>query len=547
MTHKRQMNRRDFFQNVSAGAAGMAFAGVLSTLKISDSAYAKANPLIEFAKGPSDRPLDVQIAVKPIFSPLIHSDVWEGPCRASAEKPEKERAAGRERMKNTMDSLKADLNPDFRLLEPVIMEYSEDFWIRPDELAKLEPDMDEVDVYLIGYLGMPNYTATVIAETFKKPIAFVGGPGGGFVTADAVACLKAKGLEGYAALDVQELNQILSLLRTRKVFQQTNILIITDRGLPPIPVRSDIDVSVIKDKFGIGSHFVSYREFANEMDEVIEKKDWRGKAEHRAEQLIKNAEETHIEKQYVKRSFEFYYAVKKLMQKYDCNAFTVECFELCASRLAEKYKITPCLVHTLFKDEGIASACEADLNALLSMRLLMSVANKSSFMGNPHSILKDQISMNHSVPGIKMAGYDKPDLPYELRHFVKSGWGTKVMIDFTKLDEKTVTLARIDPLGKKIYLAKGEIVGCTGFRKGDMLAALKRANINIDPRREKFLKDNQSLIGCSLTAHIKVPDARESMRKLNEFGSHLSMVYGDYTREINELADMLCLEVVYAT
>jgi hypothetical protein len=36
------------------------------------------------------------------------------------------------------------------------------------------------------------------------------------------------------------------------------------------------------------------------------------------------------------------------------------------------------------------------------------------------------------------------------------------------------------------------------------------------------------------------------MRKLREFGSHLAMVYGDHPGEINELADMLGFEVVYA-
>lgn len=54
---------------------------------------------------------------------------------------------------------------------------------------------------------------------------------------------------------------------------------------------------------------------------------------------------------------------------------------------------------------------------------------------------RDQLVVNHSVPGIKMAGYDKPDLPYHLRHFVESGWGTKAMIDFMRFEEKTVTLA----------------------------------------------------------------------------------------------------------
>ena len=308
-----------------------------------------------------------------------------------------------------------------------------------------------------------------------------------------------------------------------------------------------MDVNMLKDKFGIGSHFVSYREFANEMDKVIGSKEWGAKAEDRAGQLINNAEQTHIDKQYVKRSFEFYYAVKNMMQKYGCNAFTVECFELCASRLAEKYKITPCLVHTLLKDEGIASACEADLNALLAMRLLMSVSKKSSFMGNPVAASEDRIYLYHSVPGIKMAGYDKPDLPYDLRHFVESRWGTKVMIDFTKLDERTVTLARFDPFGTKIYLAKGEIVDCTGYRKGVLSATRQKEEIS--PWLAEWLLENDkaNLIGCTLAAHIKVSDAGESMRKLREFGSHLAMVYGDHTGEINELADMLGFEVVYAT
>ena len=94
-----------------------------------------------------------------------------------------------------------------------------------------------------------------------------------------------------------------------------------------------MDVNMLEDKFGIGSHFVSYREFSNEMDEVIESSKWSEKAEGRVEQLIQNAKETHIDKKYVKRSFEFYYAVKNLMQKYGCNAFTVECFDLCASNM----------------------------------------------------------------------------------------------------------------------------------------------------------------------------------------------------------------------
>jgi hypothetical protein len=528
------MRRRDFLGGIGLGAAG--------TLMAANPVNAESNtPRIEFAKGPSDRPLDTRIVVQPVFSPIFHSNVWEGPCRPAAgnkpnqnntgdisldvsslwamaegKTPEQEKADARENIGKFVDRIKENVGSDVSVLEPVQMEYSEDFLIRPEQLAKLERDRDRVDAYLFQgtLLAFP---ATLIAETLKKPVVL----GGGFGARDAVAYMKSRGLEGHAVY-IRELQPLLSLLKARKVLQQTSILIITDIGLPPLPVRSCMDVNMLKDKFGIGSHFISYREFANEMDKVLKSKEYGEKAENRAAELIKNAQETHIDKQHVKRSFEFYYAVKNLMQKHSCNAFTIECFELCASRLADKYQITPCLVHTLLKDEGLASACEADLNALLAMRVLMSLSNKSSFMGNPIPLFKEQLVLNHSVPGIKMAGYDKPDMPYHLRHFVESGWGTKAMIDFAQPAEKTVTLARFDPLGTKIYLAKGEVVACTGFNKG-------------------------TLIGCSLAAHIKVPDSRECLKKLDDFGSHLSMVYGDYTSQIHDLADMMGLSVVNAT
>ena len=543
----KNFTRRQFMGTVGLGAAGYTL--------LANTASARPKKRTEFAKGPSESPNDVQLAIKPVFSPIIHSDIWEGPCRPSAGRrqnqgnveaanierapywsladgmsPEQEIAGAQETMRLLPGLLNVIPNPEYKMLDPVMVKYSEDFRIRPEELAKLEPDRDKTDVYLVVGSNTYNHTATVIGETFKKPVVIMGP---GTVNPDASAYLKARGLEGYSVfIDFQELNHLALLLKTRKVFQQTSILTVTNRDLPPVPVQSCIcDLDMLKDRFGIKVHFVPYLEFADEMDRVINSKEWSGKALERAEQLIQNAEETHIDKQHVKRSFEFYYAVKNLMQKHGCNAFTVECFELCASRLAEKYQIAPCLVHTLLKDEGIASACEGDFNALLAMRLLMSVSNKSSFMGNPwasadmynyYTVSKDRFVINHSVPGIKMAGYNKPDSPYHLRHFVESGWGTKAMVDFTQFEEKTVTLTRINPLATKIYLAKGEVVDCTGFNTGN-------------------------LIGCSLAVYIKVPDTRSTLQKLDEFGSHLSMVYGDYTQEIRVLADMMDMEVVYAT
>ena len=42
-----------------------------------------------------------------------------------------------------------------------------------------------------------------------------------------------------------------------------------------------------------------------------------------------------------------------MMERYDCNAFTTPCKELCASRLPQRYKFVPCMTHSLNKDDRI--------------------------------------------------------------------------------------------------------------------------------------------------------------------------------------------------
>ncbi len=83
------------------------------------------------------------------------------------------------------------------------------------------------------------------------------------------------------------------------------------------------------------------------------------------------------------------------------------------------------------------------------------------------------------------------------------------MIDFTKLEEKTATLARFNQFGTTIYLAKGAIVDCTGYRKGVLSANQKKEDMNPALVESLLESDNANLIGYTLAAHIKVPDAGE--------------------------------------
>ena len=270
----KNFSRREFMGTVGLGAAGYTL--------LSNTASARPKNRTEFAKGPSERPNDVQLAIKPVFSPIIHSDIWEGPCRpstgtkqnqgnaeaannerspfwslAEGRTPQQELADAQQTMKVLPSLLNSIPNPEYKMLEPVMIKYSEDFLIRPEELAKLDPDMDKTDVFLVVGSNTYNNTATVIGETFKKPVVIMGP---GTVNPDASAYLKARGLEGYSVfIDFQELNHLALLLKTRKVFQQTSILSVTKRDLPPVPIRSCIwDLDMLKDRFDYPAGRSSY-------------------------------------------------------------------------------------------------------------------------------------------------------------------------------------------------------------------------------------------------------------------------------------------------
>ena len=275
----------------------------------------------------------------------------------------------------------------------------------------------------------------------------------------------------------------------------------------------------LENRFGIKVVRISYDELAEEMDRMLASESEMDTARRLAIQLINGADKAYLEDKYVARSMLFYNTIGNLMRKHRCNAFTIECFEFCTSKLPDKWQITPCVIHTLFKDQNIASACEADLGALLSMRLLMSISKKSTHLGNMFLREPNMLVINHSAPGIKMNGFNESGLPYQLGRFVESGWGTKVVVDFMNNTGKRVTVARMNPTATKLLLLRGELIGSNGWGK-----------------------DN---LGCSVEAHIKPVDSGDSavfVRKQKDYGNHLIWTYGDYADEMVQLCDMLGIE-----
>lgn len=176
------------------------------------------------------------------------------------------------------------------------------------------------------------------------------------------------------------------------------------------------------------------------------------------------------------------------------------------------------MTHALLKDSGCPAACEKDINALLAMMVEMYLSEKAPYMGNPTvNVEENTLSIMHSDAGLKMKGFYEANSPYEIKTFTKSGFGATFRYDFNKDKGEVVTIARFDPTATKVLITKGTIKSGSELFKG---------------------------IRCAQSVEISIPDGRELMRKQMNFGHHLTMVFGDCTQEIIDLAEIMHFDVV---
>lgn len=476
------------------------------------------------------RAMDVKINVKPIFSNVVHTAVWEGPCRVGTEEelsPQYESRVGREQCKEWVSQLQQNLAPCAHMLEPAYIEYSESFYVSDESLSVLLPDLNDVDIFLISY-RLPGL------ERLNKPMSMINN---GPAPVDLGAFYSDIGKEFYFAHDYEEYNKILELLQVKKAIANTKLLVLTACEQFPVSVNSsNPDLFGLNLRYGIRSA----RRSIKDVFPIMKRLECEEKIAAEADALMHNAGKANISKEWLSSDLRYYEAVKAMMEELGCNAFTTACKELCASRLPMENKCTPCLTHTLLKDTGIPTACEEDLNVWMAVMVLMYLTKKSVFMGNPSLVHahrrpvedlgmtqllsgpaggfdEDVLEIRHAVPSLKLQGFDQPDMKYDIGHFTLAGWGAKIQINLADADTNVVTIARFSRNGKSMMVTRGEILGCA-------------------------LRD----IECSPAVYYRVEGGARAFRHAlaeGHYGHHLAVVYGDYTARLKELGKIVGFEV----
>ncbi len=460
--------------------------------------------------------INTKVKIKPVLPQLVHSGAYEGPCRVGEKEnltPQADRQRNQQQYDDFTSRLNKGLGEGIEILPPATVQWSDDFVVPDAQLRKLAPDAYEADIILVGDAGLPQYPAVRIAQQFGKPVAMVWQ----LASVDVAAYLRARGLDGYAFMDYEALAAFLRLFRVKKALRCTRLLIALQGDLLPMGVVSSIyDLEGLRERYGIEHKLITATELLQAMRDLSPEQ--QESAEQMTQQLITQAQQSDMTAQQLLPSTKFYLAARQTLAKYQCNAFTLPCFEICASQVMEKEQVVFCLAHSLLKDEGIPSACEGDINVLLAMSVLMYLSRQSAHMGNTYvtDVQENLIRVHHDVPGLKMKGFDSPDLPYGIKNFTVGGWGGTLRYDISRDEGEVVTIARFNPQGSALLATSGQVVGCHGYME----------------------------VGCSLAYELRVPDARQLFELQQDFGHHFALVFGDHIADLKRLGSLVGFEVI---
>ena len=471
-------------------------------------------------------PLEMKVNIKPSLFTLNHINAYKGPCRYGQGYSltyEYDVENAKSHFEYFKEEVLGKLDPGkVNFLEPIMMEWHEDFILKEELFEKALEQDNETDYYLIYGLRLSQYFVFQLAKRTDKPITLF--PNEGAISkcdhVEMSAPLLAMGRkEVYPCIDMDDLRMTVDIIRVKKILKNTRVLFPLQSGVHSFGCLSSfLSLEDVTDRFGVGFvHPYAFQVFQtiDAMDE-----DERGKAAEIVDGLVRDAKGVHMPAENIKNDVEFYLAVKKMMDRLECNAFTIPCFEICATQELQRRKLTFCLTHSLLKDEGISSACAGDVCSVITMSMLMALANKAPFMGNTMVMERkeNQLRILHDVPCRKMKGYEEEDLPIEYVSFTMDNWGATMRYDFSLDQGETITMVNLSPDMKKMMVVKGVINGCDDY---------------LTPE-------------CKLAMRFKVDDAEQFMKNQKYVGHHFAWVYGDYTGALEQLAEAYGMEVLKA-
>lgn len=471
-------------------------------------------------------PMKQKVVVKPILWTMYHIHAYQGPCRYGqgyALTTECDMEVAKKEYDRFLERISESLDPNkYELAKPELLHWNEDFVIHEDVWTAALAEDEKVDLYLVCGLRIAGYFTVELAKRTTKAIAFIPNESAHSKCdqVDMSAHLLALGRkEVFSCIEMVDVAKAVDILRAKKILKNLKIFFPLKSAQLTFGCQSSyLTLDHVKNRFGVNFSHINAQEVFDVIDQLTDEE--KAECVAKADQLVSEAKGVHMPAEYVKNDMEFYAAIKKLMAHHECNAFTIPCFEVCATRELNRRQFTFCLAKSLMKEEGIPTACAGDVCSVITTAILMAVANAAPYMGNTMvwDRAENQCRILHDVPTRYMKGFDKEPMPVELVSFAMDGWGTTLRYNFANDIGEKVTLVNMSPDMTKLMVAVGTINGCDDY---------------LTPE-------------CKLAMRFKVADASHFHECQKYVGHHFSLVYGDYSDQVAALAEDYGMEVLRA-
>ena len=500
--------------------------------------------------------IDVKLNVRPIYIGLVHEYAYEGPCRfgeGDALEKEYDQMVSRETYEIFKQDVFSHIPAGINMMDPIYLEATDE-WVNSEKIYEtLSAEIDKIDLFVFNFQIARGFIYVEFAQRFHKPVAMI--PHSCCEETLNTAALHARGHEAYAFYSWADYEGYLRALRTRKALQNTRVLVASRFSSVKSYGGTDnfVNLEEITNRLGVKFRNISVHELLDQLHEVdpysnptipgrkgqnINAEDT-ALAEKLADEFIANADEVRMDRAAIIDTFKAYVLVQKLMDHYECNAFTAPCPDLCSTRRFSEEKFTLCMTHSLNDENGISSACEYDINSVIGKVIMTNLSGKAPYMGNTNAIVFDKeghmipfhkfndntiediadktnLYMTfHSTPNRNLKGLKAEKERYRLAPFAYSGFGATIRYDFAQDIGQVIS---ISPDATKIFIAKGTISGGAGYE----------------------------MKNCDQGVFFNVADKVDFYHKQQYFGNHTVLAYGDYVEELKMLAEALGIEAVIA-
>lgn len=215
-------------------------------------------------------------------------------------------------------------------------------------------------------------------------------------------------------------------------------------------LRGDKTADQVLEGIGTTLHYVPVARWLEELAKTETDEQVRAIADYYTKEAKKIVEPTAED---ILKAAKNYVVARRIMAAEDCQAISLDCLPLVRHN---RVPCGPCLAWSKLNDELTSAACEADWNALVSLRLTALLCRRPGFMQDPApNTVNNTLMGAHCSCATKLAGPDQPHEPFILRTHSEPNKGVATQVLWRPGQE--VTVMKFQGPGR-ILLGTGRVV-----------------------------------------------------------------------------------------